>query len=381
MDWPVYSPDFNSIEHVWDMLGRRIAARQPPPTCLPELRRALLDEWCNIPQDQIDNLILSMPRRSLWDILEGLKWVNQNIAYFGGDPTRITFAGESTGSNTVGLFSASPLTKGLFIRQIMQSGAPFLLGLGNMTVNLMFSQQIAKIVGCADDDNTIENNPKFVVECLKGVDSVSLSKADFRINPRRSIALVPRFGDEFLPEDPKEVIFHQKFPCTELLIGNNRDEGSFQITTFNPELFGFFGEKNTFFTKEQGQDRIRRIFQNFTDPEAVVNHYLPANFPEDDYPGIRYQVYTSLGDKVFVCPDVYHAEKCAENGGKVYFYWWAHRSSNSPWAPWMGAAHFSELEFIFGQPLLNPSDFEPEELEISEQMIEIWSSFVKEGCV
>ncbi|GFV34714.1 DDE_3 domain-containing protein [Trichonephila clavipes] len=45
------------------MLGRRIAARQPPPTCIPELRRALLDEWCNIPQDQIDNLILSMPRR------------------------------------------------------------------------------------------------------------------------------------------------------------------------------------------------------------------------------------------------------------------------------------------------------------------------------
>ncbi|GFY11685.1 transposable element Tc3 transposase [Trichonephila clavipes] len=46
------------------MLGRRIAARQPPPTFLPELRRALLDEWCTIPQDQIDNLILSMPRRS-----------------------------------------------------------------------------------------------------------------------------------------------------------------------------------------------------------------------------------------------------------------------------------------------------------------------------
>ncbi|GFU71703.1 DDE_3 domain-containing protein [Trichonephila clavipes] len=45
------------------MLGQQIAARQPPPICLLELRRALLDEWCNIPQDQIDNLILSMPRR------------------------------------------------------------------------------------------------------------------------------------------------------------------------------------------------------------------------------------------------------------------------------------------------------------------------------
>ncbi|GFY23169.1 transposable element Tcb1 transposase [Trichonephila clavipes] len=63
MDWPAYSLDLNPITHVWDMLGRRIAARQPPSTCLPELRMAMLDEWCNIPQDQIDKLILSMPRR------------------------------------------------------------------------------------------------------------------------------------------------------------------------------------------------------------------------------------------------------------------------------------------------------------------------------
>ncbi|GFX60205.1 DDE_3 domain-containing protein [Trichonephila clavipes] len=62
MDFPAYSPDLNPIEYVWDMLGRRIAARQPPSTCLQELWRALLDEWCNIPQNQIDNLILSMPR-------------------------------------------------------------------------------------------------------------------------------------------------------------------------------------------------------------------------------------------------------------------------------------------------------------------------------
>ncbi|GFV73105.1 transposable element Tcb2 transposase [Trichonephila clavipes] len=62
MDWSAYSPDLNPIKHLWDMLGRRIAARQPPPICLPELRRSLLNEWCNIPQDQINNLILSMPR-------------------------------------------------------------------------------------------------------------------------------------------------------------------------------------------------------------------------------------------------------------------------------------------------------------------------------
>ncbi|GFV56953.1 epithelial splicing regulatory protein 1 [Trichonephila clavipes] len=62
IDCPAYSSNLNPMEHVWDMLGRRIAARQPPPICLPEFRRALFNEWCNIPQDQIDNFVLSMPR-------------------------------------------------------------------------------------------------------------------------------------------------------------------------------------------------------------------------------------------------------------------------------------------------------------------------------
>ncbi|GFU94663.1 transposable element Tcb1 transposase [Trichonephila clavipes] len=77
MDYPAYSLDLNPIEHVWDMLGQRIVAHQPPSTCLPELRSALLDEWCNIPQDQIDNLILSMPRHCLGtkrDRDRGRKW-------------------------------------------------------------------------------------------------------------------------------------------------------------------------------------------------------------------------------------------------------------------------------------------------------------------
>ncbi|GFW61380.1 hypothetical protein TNCV_4136971 [Trichonephila clavipes] len=56
------------------MLGRQIAARQPPPTCLSELRRALLDEWCHIPQDQIDNLKLSRPRRLNFNVYPLVAW-------------------------------------------------------------------------------------------------------------------------------------------------------------------------------------------------------------------------------------------------------------------------------------------------------------------
>ncbi|KAJ4437590.1 hypothetical protein ANN_17735 [Periplaneta americana] len=53
----------NPIEHVWDMLGRRVKNRRPRPESLQELRRALGEEWELIPQEDIANQIESMPRR------------------------------------------------------------------------------------------------------------------------------------------------------------------------------------------------------------------------------------------------------------------------------------------------------------------------------
>ncbi|GFV03624.1 hypothetical protein TNCV_3542551 [Trichonephila clavipes] len=49
MDWPARSPDLNPIEHVWDFLGRRLAARTLPPVTIRELRLALQDEWAAMP--------------------------------------------------------------------------------------------------------------------------------------------------------------------------------------------------------------------------------------------------------------------------------------------------------------------------------------------
>ncbi|GFV55974.1 transposable element Tcb2 transposase [Trichonephila clavipes] len=63
MDWPARSPDLNPIEHVWDFLGRRLAARTLPPVTIRELRLARQDEWAAMPQQLIDTLILSMDRR------------------------------------------------------------------------------------------------------------------------------------------------------------------------------------------------------------------------------------------------------------------------------------------------------------------------------
>ena len=59
MAWPSCSPDLKLIEHLWDILGKRIKARNVLPKTLQELQRALLHKWRQIDQQVIRNLIQS----------------------------------------------------------------------------------------------------------------------------------------------------------------------------------------------------------------------------------------------------------------------------------------------------------------------------------
>ncbi|GFU30449.1 transposable element Tc1 transposase [Trichonephila clavipes] len=63
MDWPACSPDLNPIEHVWDALGRRIAALLHHPENTQQLKQMLIEEWALIPQEMLHQLDLSMRRR------------------------------------------------------------------------------------------------------------------------------------------------------------------------------------------------------------------------------------------------------------------------------------------------------------------------------
>lgn len=65
MDWPANSPDLNPIEHVWDILGRRLRENHPSPANQDQLFNFLEQEWQHIPQNEINRLIMSMRRRCL----------------------------------------------------------------------------------------------------------------------------------------------------------------------------------------------------------------------------------------------------------------------------------------------------------------------------
>ena len=71
LPWPAKSPDLNPIEHTWDLLDRRVRDGAIPPRNVRDLAGALVEEWGNIPQQELANLVQSMWRRctavlSIW---------------------------------------------------------------------------------------------------------------------------------------------------------------------------------------------------------------------------------------------------------------------------------------------------------------------------
>jgi transposase len=63
LPWPSKSPDLNPIEHLWDVLGRRVRSRDAPPQTVDAMFEALQEEWRAIPRAEIRKLIQSVPRR------------------------------------------------------------------------------------------------------------------------------------------------------------------------------------------------------------------------------------------------------------------------------------------------------------------------------
>ncbi|ROO86689.1 para-nitrobenzyl esterase [Actinocorallia herbida] len=164
------------------------------------------------------------------DQIAALRWVRANISAFGGDPDRVTVAGESAGGTAVCALLAAPAAQGLFARAIAQSAYPDPL-LSQESGRIIARELKERLAALAPDLDSVgevrELHPEYVLQAVKELFEDVANRDAARYGPEIAAQmnpLMPVVGGAVLPERPLEVARDGRLADVDLLIGTNRDE-------------------------------------------------------------------------------------------------------------------------------------------------------------
>uniref|UniRef100_A0A6P7FTY1 Carboxylic ester hydrolase n=1 Tax=Diabrotica virgifera virgifera TaxID=50390 RepID=A0A6P7FTY1_DIAVI len=177
-----------------------------------------------------DNVVSG--NNGLKDQVLALKWIKDNIKYFGGNPDSITITGLSAGGSSVHLHYFSPLSKGLFHRGFSQSGTAF-APWSIVEYPLKKANQAAGHLNCSSDST------EEMVDCLRKVDSIDLMTAMTKLFLYLDAIPLVVFGpviekgeNPFLADHPYKLIKEGKINDVPWITSNVKDEGIFPTGFF-----------------------------------------------------------------------------------------------------------------------------------------------------
>ncbi|CAN8021976.1 unnamed protein product [Ixodes persulcatus] len=311
----------------------------------------------------------------LFDQLMALQWIQDNIAAFGGNPRNVTLFGESAGAVSVSMHLLSPLSRDLFSQAIMQSGtatAPW--SLHDRRSATESALRLAEALHCPHSPA----EPEPMLECLRRQDPETMVNSETGSLGVVEFAFVPVVDGAFLDETPHESLASRNFKKTRVLLGSNRDEGSYFLIYYLTELFR--RDESVYLAREDFVRAVRELnpYVGELAQQAIVFQYTDWLNPEDPIKN-RDAVDKIVGDYHFTCSVSEWAHHYALAGSQVYVYYFTHRSSQNAWPQWMGVIHGEEIAFLFGEPLNQSLGYHPDEQELSRRMMRYWANFAKTG--
>jgi para-nitrobenzyl esterase len=271
----------------------------------------------------------------MMDLVAALQWVQNNIAAFGGDPSRVTLMGESAGGALIETVVASPHGKGLFRRAISQSAPVRIERLATLEEAEQSGRQAAEKIGAK---SLADLRMKSAEEIQKGVPGGR-----------------PIVDGWYLPDDVSTLIAEGKSNDVDVLVGSNRDEGAFP----------FFGVP-----RGTAQEYTASVRQRFG---AQADGFLKL-YPTGSEAESNASQLAAFRDEVAWNVRSWAAARARK--GKAYLFYFTHEPPAAAGQPSRGAIHTAEIPYTLNNA--TPS-WTAADRALAETMTSYWVNFAKSG--
>ena len=290
----------------------------------------------------------------LLDQIAALRWVQKNIASFGGNPEEVTIMGCSAGGGSVAALMVAPQAKGLFNKAIAQSGSL------RLTKSIEKAHAVAQTFMHYAGVNSVPEMRELAPEKLFKAYTRTLKKYGFT---SKETAFAPVRDGVVLPEEPFLALEHGSAQGVKLLTGTAKDEmNGFKHISPITKILSF-----RLFKWIVPQD----VSEYFGRIDDVVAEFYNTNYKSLSKPDRLFKAATA---GVFFLPQL-HMAIAQSAFAPVYFY-------RFDWGGKAGALHGSESAFVFGRydaDIKTDGEFRKLPLTVVRAMHNAWSAFIKTG--